>query len=802
MLSVSLLGGFRITDDETPVPGVDTPRLQSLLAYLMLHSGASQSRAHLAFLFWPESSEAQARANLRHVLYHLRRALPDADALLHADVLTLQWRPGAAFTLDVADFYAALAQAQKARRASDSAPAQEALERAIALYRGDLLPSCYDDWIIPHREELRQRYLAALERLVWMMEEQRDFQAAIVYARRLLRDDPLHEATYRRLIRLHDLNGNRAGALRVYHECATVLERELGVEPSRPTQEAYERLLDMEAWPPPILASPGRSPLVERDEEWRQLQWAWRLVAADGGSHLVLVRGEAGIGKTRLAEELLQWADRQGITTANACCYAAEGELAYAPVTAWLRAHPLPPLEDVWLAEVARLLPEVLGDRPDLPRLGPLTEAWQRQRLFEALSRAVLGGNQPLLLTIDDLQWCDRDTLHWLHFLLRFDPAARLMVIGTYRPEEVGDSHALMSLLQALRRDEQVTEFHLRPLSEGATQALAEGVAGRELDMETAQFLYRETEGNPLFVVETLRAGLPTGGLRLDAAAAQGSPHDYLSGDLALPRKVQLVLEARLAQVSSSARERAELAATIGREFSFQLLAQASDCDEDTLIHEIDELWKRGIVREHGTDAYDFSHDKLREVAYNCLSSGRRRLLHERVARALETLHARDMGPVSYQVATHYERAGLPGRAVPYYLRPAEVARQVYANQDAIGLLQRGLMLLEEDRARTGGGELACELAADLWERLGDVLELTARHAEALQAYQNAGADVRCIDRMRRARLNRKSGAVLCEQRRYVEALDACRRAEAGSTRHGHMPRRCSTHHNNACPMN
>jgi len=117
----------------------------------------------------------------------------------------------------------------------------------------------------------------------------------------------------------------------------------------------------------------------------------------------------AGIGKTRLLEDMLQWAARQGISCANSRCYAAEGALAYAPVTAWLRTHPITPLADIWLAEVTRLLPEILAQRPDLPVPVALTEAWQRQRLFEALSRAILGINQPLLLTT-----CSGATrIHW-----------------------------------------------------------------------------------------------------------------------------------------------------------------------------------------------------------------------------------------------------------------------------------------------------------------------------------------------------------------------------------------------------
>ncbi len=175
MLSVSLLGDFCIRNDEAPVTDVDTSRLQSLLAYLMLHRDAPQSRAHLAFLFWPDTSEAQARTNLRNLLHHLRHALPDADSYLEAGVQTLQWHSDAPFTLDAADFDSALAHSEQAQQMGDFAAVREALERAVDLYKGDLLPSCYDDWIIPYREGLRQAYLSASEQLVWMLEEQRDY---------------------------------------------------------------------------------------------------------------------------------------------------------------------------------------------------------------------------------------------------------------------------------------------------------------------------------------------------------------------------------------------------------------------------------------------------------------------------------------------------------------------------------------------------------------------------------------------------------------------------------------------------
>ena len=184
-----------------------------------------------------------------------------------------------------------------------------------------------------------------------------------------------------------------------------------------------------------------------------------------GPPRVVMLSGEAGIGKTRLAEELLAWVNRQGLTTASARCYEASGALAFAPVVAWLQtdavqAH-LFTLPEVWLTEVARLVPEVLVRRPDLPRPGPLTQRWQQQHLYEALARAMFSVRQPLLLLLDDLQWCDAETLAWLHFLLHADLQARFLLVGTLRLEETGTDHPLTSLLLGLRREGLLTEIAL-----------------------------------------------------------------------------------------------------------------------------------------------------------------------------------------------------------------------------------------------------------------------------------------------------------------------------------------------------
>lgn len=255
-LTIHLLGDFRILTNDKPLTTISADRQQTLLAYLLLHRHAPQSRQHLAFQLWPDSPEGQARTNLRNLLYSLRQAIPDADTFIASDNLVVQWRPGAPFQLDVAQFEAALAQAGK----TNTTTRRLALEAAIAAYTGDLLPGNYDDWLAPLREELRRRFLDALQRLIDLLTTSSDYRRAIHYSQRCLAQDPLNEPAYVQLMRLHALSGDRAGVRRVYQQCVAALERELEVEPSPATNQAYEQLLRLAPAPAPVNNAPPPSP--------------------------------------------------------------------------------------------------------------------------------------------------------------------------------------------------------------------------------------------------------------------------------------------------------------------------------------------------------------------------------------------------------------------------------------------------------------------------------------------------------------------------------------------------------------
>lgn len=702
MLHVQLLGDFQMTIDGEPVTTVNQPRLQALIVYLLLNRHAPQSRQKLAFTLWPDAGDIQARNSLRQLVYQLRQALPHADRFLRANANTIQWVDDGTLRLDMAEFEASVARAAELERRADGHAARAALDEAVGCYTGDLLTGCYDDWLAPERERLRRRYRAALVHLIALLEDARAYGAALDYARQLLEHDPLNEAANLRLMRLHALDRDRAGALRVYHQCATLLDRELGVEPGAPLRAAYEQLLRLDTAPPTAPTGPalhaGATPLVGRHAEWDRLRTAWER-ALGGRASIALIVGEAGLGKTRLADELLDWAGRQGIAVARTRAYAAEGRLAYAPIADWLRGSALSialgRLDGVWLREIARLLPELLATHPTLAPPGPLAEYWQRRHFQEALARGVLTGVRPRILQFDDLQWCDPETIEWLHFLLRFDPTASLLIVGTLRRDELDTNPALITFLQALRRTDQLTELPLAPLDAAETAELATHVGGRGMTMAESLRLFRETEGNPLFIVEMSRAQFgPDGGAGgWDTDPASAGPAQ-LGIPAPLPPKVHAVIAGRLARLSEQAAELVGVAAAIGRAFTIEVLARACGRDEDALVNALDELWQRRIIREQGLHAYDFSHDKLREVAYLELSPVRRRALHRQVARVLEAVHDADLDPVSAQLAAHWERAGRGAQALAHYERAATVAQRVFAHDDAIHLLHRGLALL------------------------------------------------------------------------------------------------------------
>lgn len=636
-LEVQLLGGFSVRYGGREAQALHSERLALLLSYLALHAEAALTRRQVAYLFWPETGEEQARTNLRNLFHYFKKALPEADALLELDGQTIRWRDASALNVDALQFRAALTAA---RAAQDDETRIRHLQEAVNRYRGELLPGHYQDWVLLMREEFQQEFLGALAQLTKTLEEARRYEEAVEAANRLIRADALNEGAYLQSMRLRALMDDRAGALQVYYACATTLKRELGVEPSQEIQSFYERLVGAEQGARAEVREEKASEqmrLIGRKQEWGRLKEAWGSVQK-GKAALVVILGEAGIGKTRLASELMQWARRQGIRAARAECFAAEGNLPFAPIVAWLRTPEIGEeragLEALWKHELARLMPEDAAD--GAPSSG---QQWERRRLFEAVARGLLGSGAPRLLMLDDAQWSDRETLEIVHYLMRYDAHAPLMILMTARVEELDEAHPLNQLRLSLQERRQLHELELAPLDKPELGLLARDVLGRDLAAAEEDELFRQTEGNPLFIVETLRSG------KISEAG--------------MPQTLRSVLTRRLGGLSTAARELVGVAGAIGREFRYPLLARASQMDESALVQALDELWLRRVIQIQQADAYNFTHGKLQEAAYEALSAPRRQLLHRKIAEALE---AEREDPAV--IARHWDAGGQSAGAV------------------------------------------------------------------------------------------------------------------------------------------
>lgn len=718
-MRISLFGNLRISSPSGQVLSVNTNRLQSLVAYLILHGDGPLPRERLAFTLWPGSTESQARTNLRQLVHNLKRVLSAECDLLVTDHLAIEWKRDASCEIDVVAFQDAISESATARSESDSAREIRHLKLASELYEDDLLPALYDDWIVPLREDFRRQLANALQRLAALYDEQNEHGKAIPWAERLVTLDLLNEANHQLLIRLHAANHDRASAVRAYHRCRQVLRRELGLAPGPVTQHLFEQILKSDAAEPPRekapLASTKHAPelqrtrtLVGRTEEWRTLASAWQM-ALENGPRIVFIKGEPGIGKTRLAEELYQSCLQQGYAAARSRCYAGRGQIAYSPVAEWLRSDALRAgwsmLGSQHVAELARLVPEINEQRAAdessrLAQSSMLAETWQRLRFYESLNAAFARSRKPILLYVDDMQWCDSATFEWLIAFVTSSAASETLLLGTVRPEETDREHPFTASRMAMQALGIVEEIALGPLDAGQTEELAQRESATPLDAGHAREIFRATRGNPLFVLESVRAGLQS-------------------------TRVHAVIAARLNQLSAAAYELAGLASVVGRPFSFELLEKATDWDDVSVSQALEQLWERRIVESRDRSEYDFTHDRVREVALTELTLVRRRYWHRRIAHALTEVYEKEIESWNGQIASHFEQAGMAHEAIERYGLAAAYARQRYADAEAAELLTRALALCRGFPE----SERMLEQELDLLTTLGPALVTTAGYS-------------------------------------------------------------------------
>jgi DNA-binding SARP family transcriptional activator len=685
-LRISLLGTPLVELDGRPLD-VDTRKATAMLAYLAV-TGHPQSREVVAALLWPEFDADRSRAALRRTLSTLRTAL--GGHRLSSDRTSI--------ALDLSDAWFDLAEFRRA--AADAAAGADALGAAVDLHRGDLLDgfgvrgsAAFDDWQRLAADGIRAELASALDRLVAALVAAGRGDEAVARAQQRLALDPLHEPAHRSLIERYAAAGRRGDALRQYRECVRILDRELGVRPLSETTELYNAVNEGRS---PAVTAPQRAvaappqPLVGRGPQWQRLLEIHGKLGPDG--RMVVIEGESGIGKTRLATELLASLQGRGAAVVAARPHPGERGLAYGVVAQVLRAA-ADRLGDGLPAhcahEAARLLPE-LGEPPAMG----LEDPGVRLRFLEAVTQVVAlacAGPPAGVVFVDDLHWCDPASLEALGYLSRRLEGRPVLIMCARRTDEPDPDHSCARLAAAGER------IALERLTRGDVAELA-GRAG--LDAAAADALYSESEGLPLFLSELMTAGRTSAG----AAPAVGE-----------------VVEARLDAVSETASQVLAAAAVIGRTFDVDTVRAASGRSAEEVAAALDELGVRGLIVERDT-GYDFGHERVRAIVERRAGLARRRLLNGRVADALAV---RRGDPAL--TARHLQLAGREDEAALAYAAAGDRARALSAGAEALAHLGSALAL-------------GHPRPAELHEAIGDVHTLRGEYAAALAAYDAAAA--------------------------------------------------------------
>jgi len=711
-LRLTLLGGFEARTDSGFALAISLKKAQMLLAYLAMHPRQTHLRDKLATLLWDDSPTEQARHSLRQTFFAIRQALPFDPLLLDGDSVAFA---AEAVTVDVTEFE---------HLAGTDDP--ERLERAATLYQGDLLEGIsagsapFEEWLRAERERLYELALEGLARLLGLQMKEDAVEPAIRTALQLLTLDPLQEVTHRALMRLYTRQGRRAAALHQYQVCVDVLRRELGVEPEEATRELYQTIVPNRG-PMPISLEPvattrtraGRrdglrrrrrapsleAPLIGREAELGQLRQILRDVWRRRGTVLALV-GEAGVGKTRVVEELSVLAGRRGGAVLVGRAYESAQVFPFSPWVDALRCDPrttqrLVDFNPVWRAELARLLPEFGASAPTLATNDALA-------LFEAVTQLMthLATRQPVVLILEDLHWADEMTLRLLAFLGRRIQSLPVLTVTTAREEELSEVPLLSRSYEELSGNARLVRLPLSPLSRRDTASLVSSLAGASAEGASLERLHdhvwRVSEGNPFLVVEMLR------GLREDAVPAEPLTPP-------LPKRVRELVAARLARLSERSQHVVSVASVIGREFDFDLLQRAAGLDDREAAEAVEALVRRRVVHGVG-ERLDFIHDRIREVACGELLPAQRRSLHRVIAQAMEQVYARNLEPHYAALGVHSYEGELWEHAVPYLRQAGRQSMWRSAYRQAAAFYSSAVKAL----ARLPESREALEAAIDL----------------------------------------------------------------------------------------
>lgn len=692
-LHIELFGHAGATAGGVPVRFAKRATTLSLLAYLILKNGAPVSRSTLAFTLFADEPEENALAELRRYLYLAAKALPPTEIpWIAADADIVRWTGERdRCRIDVVEFD---------RLAKDTG----SYASAVALYRGDLLEDAYDDWIIERRESFRSRYLDMLAHLVGTSRRSRDHTAAIAYAQRLLAADPWREDVLRNLMAVRYATGDSAGALAEYARFSSRLHDEMRELPM-PETIAVRDAIRANA-PLPGDVTDRREPQTRRRErpfltfagrgsELERLHALWRR-AARGQGMAVLVGGEGGIGKTRLCGELASLVESEGGRVFAGGTSAPES-IPYQSLVEALRsalallAAPAA-LSPARGATLARVLPELRdAEGPGVAQPTPQDDG-ENARLLEAIADAAvtLARPRPLLLVLEDLHWAGNSTLEALARVARRAENAPMLVVATYRDEEVGPAHALRALTRELRAEQRLATIDLGRLDRSDVEAIVANVELPERDLGVADRLYRYTEGNPLFLSETIADLLER--RRVERPDAEG-----------VAAGIARIIGARTAELGDEARAVAEVAAVAGYGCNAELVREVTALSPGALSAAFNELLDRRILRDAGTrydGDYVFTHHLIAAAVYAAIEPAVRKRRHARIAHVLENTSADRGAALASELARHYDAAELPHEASRWYAAAARQSASVFALDEAVGFATRALAFETEIPAR------------------------------------------------------------------------------------------------------
>jgi class 3 adenylate cyclase len=451
---------------------------------------------------------------------------------------------------------------------------------------------------------------------------------------------------------------------------------------------------------------------VGRRDEMEQLKAALEAVLSGHGS-LVMVVGEPGIGKSRLAREFTVYASLRGAQVLTGHCYEGEITVPYLPFVEALRQYVRGRSDAALLSElgsgapeVAKLVSEVRERFPDLPEAAQLEGEAERLRLFDSVTRFVcsVSTSDPVVLFLDDIHWADKPSLLLLQYLARNIRSDRILVLAAYRDVELDRTHPLSEMLASLRRERLFERVLLRGLPAGDVFAMISAVgqqsAGPEqpVTSEFAQAVYRETEGNPFFVEEVLKHLVDEGKIYREGGVWV---RDASVEDLGIPEGVREVLGRRLSRLSEPCNRMLSLASTMTGGFSFDVLLSVSGEEEAQLLDLLDEALRALVIRERsgpGAGIYEFNHALMRQTLYAELNTPRRVRLHRQVGEAMERVHAANLEPHLPALAHHFFQAAPGGdvdKAIDYATQAAQRAISLTAYEEAARLYDIALQAHE-----------------------------------------------------------------------------------------------------------